>query len=621
VSRRPRLAGRVGPWGRRDAVGRVPTAPPVTAFVPVERLGRPREAAGQGGSALLWLERDSPTRKVVEAIDGAAQRGCRALFLAGDEPTERPDFALLAERAARRGMRLGLCTDGARFSDPEVALGAARAWRLTWVDLRAGGRAAAELAPAARGLAVAGVRVTLTLVASASLRASIGEFAALTGLSAIRVVPDSAEEPAAAAALALELAAQVRAAASAAVEVRVDETPVCLGGSAQSTLPAPWHGAGLGPAIDHDRVKPPACAGCVHHSACAGLPVGAFRRFGDAALRPVRHADHEAGAALRGVPQQAPPPSGYRPPEDSRLDVAPRHPETALVTLMVPGCDLRCIFCDTPQGDLAMTPSTLRGVRASLVAMSGRATGVFFTGGEPTQLPWLLDALRAARELGYRRIQMQSHAGPASDPAFAQALADAGLTAIDVPLYGDNARTHQAVTHTPHSFRRTLAGLEALRALGLRAVVHVTLFAQNLRRLPEILRFIDALAPDAAYLQVSGDVGRPGTYARVAPPPAVLGPAIERAFAEVAPRVPIALADVTPCMVPTQAHRIVSYVGAPEREADPVVLPYGEWLMTFSRGTTRTHAPVCAGCSLRAGCDGLPREALAHFGASALSAR
>ncbi|MCB9727909.1 MAG: radical SAM protein [Deltaproteobacteria bacterium] len=593
----------------------------MTAFVPAQRLGRAwHEAPWTGpGACTLWLLETTTAREAVEAIDAAGRAGRRLVMLAGDEPTARPDFAALAERVARRGMALGLCTDGRRLADPEVAAGVASAWGLVRAELEVGEPVAPHLAAAVASLAAAGVSVALRVRAGGLSAGALRALPALPQVSELRVLAPASTDPTQAGPQ-VAAAARELSAAAARTPVRLVDLPVCLGGDALADLPPLWRGEGLGPPVAAERVKPPACAGCAHHSACAGMSVADYRAFGDGALVPVLGSER-GGGSLRGVPQALASAAGFRPPEDSRLDLAPRYPRTALVTLMVPGCDLACIFCDTPQGDLPVTPSSLAGVRASLAALAGSATGVFFTGGEPTQLPWLLDALRAARSMGYARVQMQSHAGPAADPAYARSLADAGLTAIDVPIYGDNPRTHQAVTHTPHSFSRTVAGLERLRALGLRAVVHVTLFAQNLPRLPQILRFIDQLAPDAAYLQVSGDVGPPGTYARVAPSPRAVGRALLRAFDACPPGVPVWLADVTPCLVPGLESRILSYRGAPDPDADPVVLPYGEWLMTFSRGQTRAQAAPCQRCSLRARCDGLPREALATFGDAALIPR
>ena len=323
--------------------------------------------------------------------------------------------------------------------------------------------------------------------------------------------------------------------------------------------------------------------------------------------------------SLRGVPILGS--MAARPPETERLDISPRYADTALITLIVPGCDLNCVFCEGEPDGVSLPPSALEGVRASLVALAPECTGVFFTGGEPTQLPWLLDAVESARDLGYQRVQMQSHAGRAADPAFARRLVDAGLTAIDIPLYGHDAATHEVTTATPGSFEATLAGLEQLRTLGVRAVVHVTLFRHNMVYLTEMLRFIESLGLDAAYVQVTGEVGKPGTYEAVAPSPAEASVALAGALEAVKPQTPLRVADVPPCLLPGHRGHVSSWRGPSEDEAPCLVLPFSEWLSTFSGGSTRTYGEVCTSCTLRGGCDGLSYEALGRFGDESLIAQ
>jgi len=214
---------------------------------------------------------------------------------------------------------------------------------------------------------------------------------------------------------------------------------------------------------------------------------------------------------------------------------------------------------------------------------------------------------------------MQSHAGRASDDAVARALVEAGLTAVDVPLYGPTAELHEIVTRTPDSFRRTLAGLENLRALGAHAVVHVTLFRSNLAHLEDLLRFIDELGPDEAYLQVTGETGPPGFFAGAAPGPREVGQACMEAFAAYTPRTRVRFSDVAPCLVPGLEDRVIRWRGEEELEAPAVVLPYSEWLRVFSAGATRGYGEGCAGCASRERCDGLPREILRLHGEQQLS--
>ena len=362
------------------------------------------------------------------------------------------------------------------------------------------------------------------------------------------------------------------------------------------------------------RLKPAGCAGCDRHTQCNGVAAATIHHHGDQALVPFHDVRLKpAGNSLLGVPI-ATRVADVQVAETERLDISPRYPDTSLMTLIVPGCDLNCIFCEGEEGGVSLEASSLLGVRAALVATAGQSSGVFFTGGEPTQLPWLIEAIESAKELGYTRIQMQSHAGPAGDIAFAQKLVDAGLTAVDVPLYGATADVHESITNTPGSFEATVAGVRTLSSLGAEVVLHATLFRSNLDTLPEILGFMASLKPAGVYLQVTGEVGAPGTYERVAPPPSEVAAAVTSAVQEVSPTFPLRVAGVPRCLLPSQAEYISRWEDTPEYAASAVVLPFTEWLSTFSAGKTRDYGISCEDCSIRDECDGLSHEALLLFG-------
>lgn len=534
---------------------------------------------------------------LVEIAEGAEERLTRRLLLKA------------ARLVASRGMGLMLTGPAPRFAELAgyaerlVEVGHLVAARLVVIDGRVGqGDLAGAAALSQLGVAVA----WRCLVTGTARRDDLDAFAARFG-PGIEWAPSGAAHVGAAAA---EIAA-----ARGAGDV-VEGLPPCVmqavdGGATTQDLRGDLASVG---------VKPPACAGCSAHGVCAGISVETFRAHGDGALQVLTSGPERATGSLRGVPifdrRHA---SGHRVAESERLDIAPRYPDTALITLIVPGCDLACIFCETPQGDTGLVPSTPRGVRAALAAMADVTDGVFFTGGEPTLLPWLLDALREARDLGFSRVQMQSHAGRASDPSEAQAWVDAGLTAIDVPLYGPDAATHEHITNTPGSFERTLAGLRNLTALGVDSVVHITLFRSNLPALPEVLTFIDSLKPDAAYIQTTGEVGPPGTYAVVAPSPTEVSQAVRAAIAQAKPQTPLTIADLAPCLLPDLAGSTANWRGAAAVAASPVILPYSDWLAVFSAGTTRAWADVCSTCAVRDRCPGLPSEALDRFGPAGLS--
>lgn len=98
--------------------------------------------------------------------------------------------------------------------------------------------------------------------------------------------------------------------------------------------------------------------------------------------------------------------------------------------------------------------------------------GVFtlnVSGGEATLRPDLLDLLRYARGRGFA-VRLFTN-GFLVDDAYAERLADVGLLEVHVSLYSGEAAEHDAVTRVPGSFARTVAGITAMRARGLRIVL------------------------------------------------------------------------------------------------------------------------------------------------------
>ncbi len=361
---------------------------------------------------------------------------------------------------------------------------------------------------------------------------------------------------------------------------------------------------------DFNKVKPPACAGCAHYDRCPGLFVEYVRQRGDGEVRPVRGVPASRRVTAFGVPAlglDQDVPAGFRPPEQARVDRHPRYPDAALVTMMVPRCDLACVFCGAAPGDAPVRFSTLHGVRAALRAMAPHARAALLTGGEPTAVDWLPDVLAAARELGYERVQMQSHCGRAADAGYARRLVDAGLTAVDVPLYGATPSAHQSVTRTRASLKRTLQGLDNLRELGVRVVVHTTLFRETLAHLSAWWRFVQRLRPDGVYIQLPGDTGVPGAWQRLAPSLEAAGAVLERVLADAAPPFPLLVSDVPACVVPS-LRRFLPSAHPPRRGVEAMLVPYGEWLAVFTGGATRGFAPQCATCAVREECEGVPRE-------------
>jgi radical SAM protein with 4Fe4S-binding SPASM domain len=164
-----------------------------------------------------------------------------------------------------------------------------------------------------------------------------------------------------------------------------------------------------------------------------------------------------------------------------------RYPVLAEVALTY-RCNLGCGFCyagcgvaSLPEGwseTRAMTDDEVCRV-LEVIRRDARCPSVSFTGGEPTLRPSLPRLVRHAKTLGLR-VNLISNAQRLDDARVA-ALAGAGLDSAQLSLEGDAPALHDALVGRPGAFDRLWAGVERLRARGVRVHTNTTLNRRNLR--------------------------------------------------------------------------------------------------------------------------------------------
>ena len=186
--------------------------------------------------------------------------------------------------------------------------------------------------------------------------------------------------------------------------------------------------------------------------------------------------------------------AGTLPPRRSRDGAVPlrEHPAEGAVSLVIrTGCRNACVFCTTrliqetnrapwPLEDLSPFAGPLAGARErGFHAL--RMVAV-----EPLEHPDVVGFVADARALGYDRIEAWTSARALADPGLADRLAAAGLTDVDVPLFGGSAPVHDRVAGVDGSFDETLAGLRNARGR-LRVRHHLVVVRQNLGDLAGML--------------------------------------------------------------------------------------------------------------------------------------
>ncbi len=140
-------------------------------------------------------------------------------------------------------------------------------------------------------------------------------------------------------------------------------------------------------------------------------------------------------------------------------------------------------------------------------------------GGEPTLHPHLLDALRLARDLGYREINLTTNGRRLAGRQAVIDLLATGVGSLLVSLHGPTAEVHDAITGAPGAFDETLAGLRnlvALRPARLDLGVNVTVCRRNVECLEDLVARVQSEGVDKVNLQLVTPFG--AARAGVVPP-------------------------------------------------------------------------------------------------------
>lgn len=161
-------------------------------------------------------------------------------------------------------------------------------------------------------------------------------------------------------------------------------------------------------------------------------------------------------------------------------------------------CNLRCKHCynfdrerpiEPQQLARELTPPEIERLIDDL-AEAG-SLEISFSGGEALMHPHLEDFVRHARARSFA-VRVKSN-GMLLTQERVQRLAEAGVYAVDVSLYGADAVTHEALTARPGSFELTIAGVRNARAAGLKTSLSFCVTRANHAQIAAMIELAAAL--------------------------------------------------------------------------------------------------------------------------------
>jgi len=187
-------------------------------------------------------------------------------------------------------------------------------------------------------------------------------------------------------------------------------------------------------------------------------------------------------------------------------------------------CNERCLHCYAEAEPERMGTLDMESVRRILGdARDLCCTRVQFTGGDPILHPHLPVAVATARELGFENIEIFTNGLRLSTPILERLRPFSPAFAFSV--YSHEAATHDRITRTPGSHRRTATAIRRCLEAGFDVRVGIILMPENQGQEREIVRFLlEDLGLDAgsfAFDTVKG-TGR-GDYFDYAPDLAMSG--------------------------------------------------------------------------------------------------
>jgi MoaA/NifB/PqqE/SkfB family radical SAM enzyme len=326
-------------------------------------------------------------------------------------------------------------------------------------------------------------------------------------------------------------------------------------------------------------------------------------------LIPPDGVDLKDGALFQHRPCYDPPhcPPGYVGKARAAFDMKMSAREARkLIMNITYKCANRCVFCAT--GDRINAALGWEKIEAILRQHRDEGTDQLdIDGGEPTLHPQLVDAIRLAREIGYRSINVTTNGRMLRDRALTKNLLESGITHLLISLHGATAAVHDAATDAPGSFEQTLAGIDnvmELRPPHVDTGMNVTIVRCNVDHLMPLTELALAKGFAKINFQFTTPFGR--AYEDVVPPLEEAARAVMEVIDHYAERIQINVINAQLCAFPGYEQYVVGDLQKLGRTmifaADPRFpeqVNLYEWL-----GARREKRAVCSECPWTTTCEG-----------------
>ena len=154
-------------------------------------------------------------------------------------------------------------------------------------------------------------------------------------------------------------------------------------------------------------------------------------------------------------------------------------------------CNNHCRFC-IQEGKREIYPQkTTEEIQIILKKSRRLAERVIFTGGEPSFNPEkLLEFIKHAKNLDYKKIQIQSNGRIFAYKDYCREAIAAGANQFALSVHGSNSKIHDYLTMAPGSWNQTIKGIKNLKSLNEQVGINSVITKVNYKDLPNLARLL-----------------------------------------------------------------------------------------------------------------------------------
>jgi MoaA/NifB/PqqE/SkfB family radical SAM enzyme len=235
-----------------------------------------------------------------------------------------------------------------------------------------------------------------------------------------------------------------------------------------------------------------ACSACVCADRCPGFADAYMARWGLPAIHPI---GPEAARRFLSLSRAA-----Y---EQIERELATRSPcpdgkggsVWECVIRVNFRCNQACAFCFVAT---QLPPARPEAIERAIAGAVRRSDKISLSGGEPTLDPRLPEYVRLAAS-GPHPVTLQTNAVRLADADVTKTLVDAGMGHAFVSLHGATQAVAEAVTGSPGTFARTLAGIDNLQRERVPITLNFVLCGPNAHELSQAVELAARRWPGATF--------------------------------------------------------------------------------------------------------------------------